>query len=95
MPLKIAGALPTIFVRKDAFEEKGLKRVEIDEHFNLTDLEFNVEEGLIVLGPLPSADLTSGLIGFLERRGLEYFDDFFELSGNWPEWLTLYARGRS
>ena len=22
-----------------------------------------------------------------------YFDDFFELSGNWPDWLALYARG--
>ena len=28
-----------------------------------------------------------------ESSGLVYFDDFFELSGNWPDWLTLYARG--
>jgi hypothetical protein len=33
------------------------------------------------------------LIADLEQNGLVYFDDFFELSGNWPEWLTLYARG--
>jgi len=23
-----------------------------------------------------------------------YFDDFFDLSGNWPEWLTIYTRAR-
>jgi hypothetical protein len=33
------------------------------------------------------------LIDALESSGLVYFDDFFELSGNWPDWLTLYARG--
>jgi len=33
------------------------------------------------------------LIDDLEKSGLVYFDDFFELSGNWPDWLTLYARG--
>jgi hypothetical protein len=33
------------------------------------------------------------LIADLEQNGLVYFDDFFELSGNWPEWLVLYARG--
>jgi hypothetical protein len=27
----------------------------------------------------------------LEERGLVYFDDFFELSGNWPEWLAVWA----
>jgi hypothetical protein len=32
------------------------------------------------------------LIDDLERAGLVYFQDFFELSGNWPDWLVLYAR---
>ena len=31
------------------------------------------------------------LIESLESRGLVYYDDFFELSGNWPEWLKLFA----
>jgi hypothetical protein len=26
-----------------------------------------------------------------DEFGLVYFDDFFELSGSWPEWLRLYA----
>ena len=35
----------------------------------------------------------SDLIAQLEDAGLVYFDDFFELSGNWPEWLQLFASG--
>jgi len=27
----------------------------------------------------------------LESSGLVYFEDVFELSGNWPGWLRLYA----
>ena len=50
------------------------------------------EDGLVVLGPLPSDDILPELIDDLEQSGLVYFDDFFELSGNWPEWLLLYAR---
>ena len=38
-------------------------------------------------------DSLTRLIEDLEASGLVYFDDFFEMSGNWPEWLSLYARG--
>ncbi|MGZ3435120.1 MAG: hypothetical protein ACXU9O_02465 [Gemmatimonadaceae bacterium] len=47
----------------------------------------------MTLGPLPSEDMVPELIADLEESGLNYFDDFFELSGNWPEWLTIYVRG--
>ncbi len=76
-----------------ALERTGLTRKLIDERYNLTDEEFRVEDGLIALGPLPSEDILPGLIDDLENSGLVYFDDFFELSGNWPDWLALYARG--
>ena len=62
--------------------------------YNLTDEEFRVEDGLIALGPLPSDDILPELVGDLEASGLIYFDEFFELSGNWPDWLSLYARGQ-
>jgi hypothetical protein len=29
----------------------------------------------------------------LEGAGLAYYDEFFELSGNWPEWLSVFAQG--
>ena len=34
------------------------------------------------------------LIDDLEQSGLVYFDDFFELSGNWPDWLPCMRGAR-
>ena len=31
------------------------------------------------------------MLEYFESNGLVYFEDVFELSGNWPEWLRLYA----
>ena len=93
MPLELSHDRAVILIRQTAFERGGLTRRAIDERYNLTDEEFRVEDGLVVLGPLPSDDLLPDLIDDLEKSGLTYFDDFFELSGNWPDWLILYARG--
>jgi len=93
MPLVLSHGHAVVLIRQTAFERTGLTRNVIDERYNLTDEEFRVEDGLIALGPLPSEDMLSGLIEDLEKSGLVYFDDFFELSGNWPDWLSLYARG--
>ncbi len=96
MPLTIAANLPTILIRRSSFESHALTRLELDTAFNLTDAEFKLEDDLIAVGPLPNEDSLPTLIAWLEEKGLVYFDDFFELSGNWPEWLLLYARaGRS
>jgi hypothetical protein len=91
MPLHVTNGVPTLFIRKPAFEKAGLTRREIDERLNLTDNEFRVERDVIAIGPIPAADDLPALLEELEERGLTYFDDFFELSGNWPEWLRLYA----
>ena len=93
MPLELSHGQVVVLIRQSAFERAGLTRKIIDERYNLTDEEFRVEDGLIALGPLPSDDMLPGLIEDLEGSGLAYFDDFFELSGNWPDWLSLYARG--
>ena len=91
MPLTVPAGLPTILIRKGAFERAGVNRPEIDSLFNLTDQEFRVEGGLIAIGPLPSDDMLGLVVAFFETKGLVYYDEFFELSGNWPEWLKLYA----
>lgn len=93
MPLELSHDRAVVLIRQTAFERGGLTRRAIDERYNLTDEEFRVEDGLVALGPLPSDDLLPDLIDDLEKSGLIYFDDFFELSGNWPDWLILYARG--
>lgn len=87
----IQAASPTMIVRKDAYERVGVIRADLDSRFNLTEQEFRVEGNLIAIGPLPSDDLVGPMTDYLEATGLIYFDDFFELSGNWPEWLRIYA----
>ena len=93
MPLSVPGGHPTIFIRRAAFERVGLTRAAIDARLNLTDEEFRVEGGVIAIGPLVGDEALTTLISELEDLGLSYFEDFFELTGNWPEWLRLVAVG--
>ena len=94
MPLELPRDRIIVLIRQSAFERSGMARKAIDDRYNLTDEEFRVEDGLIALGPLPSDDMLPELVEDLEASGLVYFDEFFELSGNWPDWLSLYARGQ-
>jgi hypothetical protein len=91
MPIPVAASRPTLFIRKDAFGRVGLTRAALDERLNLTEDEFRLEGELIAIGPIHDEEALVAVIEELERIGLEYFDDFFELSGNWPEWLRLFA----
>ena len=92
MPLSVPSAVPTIVIRKSAFERVGLTRPAVDRRLNLTPDEFRVEGGLIAIGPIHGDEELTTFVEELERVGLVYFDDFFDLSGNWPEWLTVYVR---
>jgi hypothetical protein len=47
---------------------------------------------MIALGPLYDEEALGALTSELESLGLTYFEDFAELSGNWPAWLTIFAR---
>src|SRR2546423_3306197 len=94
MPIELAHNRTSVLIRRAAFERANLARSAIDQRFNLTAAEFQVEEDLVVIGPLASDDMISQLIEDLETSGLTYFDDFFDLSGNWPDWLSVYARAR-
>ncbi|HJU88690.1 MAG TPA: hypothetical protein VJ672_04820 [Gemmatimonadaceae bacterium] len=95
MPLKISSEAPTLLVRRDAFERSELTRASVDQRFNLTPDEFRVEEDLIAIGPLFGDDAIGDLVEMLEGAGLVHYDDFFDLSGNWPDWLALFAMTRS
>ena len=91
MPLEVPSLAPTLLIRRAAFENAALSRTAFDERLNLTADEFRLEGDLIAIGPLHGDDAMTDLITELEEAGLIYFDDFFELSGNWPDWLRLYA----
>lgn len=91
MPLILPNTAPTVLIRKSAFERVEMTRAQVDEALGLTPDEFRIEGSLIAIGPLVGEDTLSELIERLEQAGLVYYDDFFELSGNWPEWLRLFA----
>ena len=92
MPLSLSSTGPTLVIRRDAFERAGLSRDTLDRILSLTDDEFRVEGALIALGPLPAPDDVPDVIELLEDSGLVYFDDFMEIPGGFPEWITLYVR---
>ena len=91
MALNVPTGAPTLFLRKSAFDRSGLTRAVFDERLSLTADEFRVERDLIAIGPIHAGADLPGLLEELESLGLVYFDDFFELSGNWPEWLRFHA----
>ena len=93
MALPISSGAPTLFIRRQAYESSDLSRAEIDDRLGLTADEFRVEGDCIAIGPIhgEQGDALIQLVSDLESRGLAYFEDFFELSGNWPDWLKLYA----
>lgn len=80
-----------LIIRREAYERAGLSRQSIDERLNLTPEEFRVDGRLVMIGPIPDDEGIRELLDDLEATGLAYFDDYFELSGNWPSWIRLYV----
>ena len=91
MPVPLAANAATLLFRKAAFEKAGLTRAALDEWLNLTPEEFRVEGDLIAVGPIYDVEALQALVSALEDKGLAFYDDFFEMSGNWPDWVTLHA----
>ena len=83
-----------LFIKRAAYERAGIARAAIDQRLNLTADEFNVEGQLVIIGPLHDDSALHDVFDDLEEAGLVYFDDYFELSGNWPSWLRLYVADR-
>ena len=92
MPLPVTQGVPTLFIRRPAYERAGLTRASLDERLGLTDAEFRVDGELVALGPIYDVDALGTLVDDLEGAGLTYYEDFFELSGSWPEWLEIAVR---
>lgn len=95
MALQVTQGVPSLFFRRAAYERSGLTRAAIDERLGLTEAEFRVEGELVAIGPVYDGEALATLLDELEAIGLVYFDDYFELSGSWPEWLTVLVRATS
>ncbi|MBK6487604.1 MAG: hypothetical protein IPF98_12150 [Gemmatimonadetes bacterium] len=94
MPLSLPAGRPALVILREAFERSGVTRAAIDARLGLTADEFRVEGTLVCIGPIPEDDGMQDLIADLEDAGLTYFEDFFELTGNWPDWLSVFVMGR-
>ena len=92
MPLPVAQGVPTLFIRREVYERAGLTRASLDARLGLTDAEFRVEGEIVAIGPIYDVGALGTLVDELEASGLTYYEDFFELSGSWPEWLALLVR---
>jgi hypothetical protein len=91
MPLPIATGAPTLVIRRAAYERANFVRAAIDERLGLTPEEFRVEGDIVAIGPVHGADVLAAFLRELEAAGLDYYDDFFELTGNWPDWLSVFG----
>lgn len=91
MPLPLIHNAPTLIIRRPAFESAQLTREAFDSWLNLTPEEFRVEQSVICIGPVWDEAALGALVNALEDKGLVYFDDFLEMSGNLPEWLGVWV----
>ena len=94
MPLSVKTGAPTIIVRREAFERARITRETIDRALVLTSEEFRIERDLVAIGPIYNDEGLATLVRTFEDAGLVYFDDFFEMSGNWPAWLSFHVISR-
>jgi hypothetical protein len=94
MPQDIPAGQSVLLIRREAYERAGITRQSIDDRLNLTADEFRVDGPLVIVGPIPDDTSLRDIVDDLESTGLSYFDDFFELSGNWPTWVRLSMSGR-
>ena len=92
MALFVNQGVPTLFFRRASYERAGLTRAALDARLGLTDKEFRVDGKLVAIGPIYDVDALGTLVDELEKIGLVYYDDYFELSGSWPEWLEVLVR---
>ncbi len=93
MPLPLRAGASTLIIRKDAFERSGITRAQIDIALTLTDEEFRVEQSIIAIGPIYDNEGLVALVEAFEAAGMEYDVDYCELSGGWPEWVTVLVMG--
>ena len=91
MALSLVTGAPTVLVRGSAFERTGLSREAIDRALVMTPDEFRVERHVVSIGAIYDDHGLAVLVGAFGDAGLVQFDDFFEMSGNWPAWESPYV----
>ena len=60
--LPVTHGVPTLFIRRPAYEQAGLTRAALDARLGLTDAEFQVDGELVALGPIYDVDALGTLV---------------------------------
>lgn len=94
MAIPLTDTAASLIIQRAAYERAQLQRAAFDERLTLTADDFRVEGDLIVIGPILDDEALAAVVQDLEAAGLVYFEDFFDLSGNWPAWLQVFVAGK-
>ena len=79
-----------IVIRQKALEDRGVSKADLLKLFEV-DRPLGESVELISFGPNFGAEACDEFIRRLQKSGLVYLDDFFDLALDHPEWLKFYA----
>jgi hypothetical protein len=77
-----------LVIRKDALRERNVSLEALLAAMK-TDAPLDSDDRLISFGPSFGQEALDGLIKELSGLGLQYFDDFVEVVGSYPEWCRF------
>jgi hypothetical protein len=77
-----------LVVRLASLNERGLTVEKLLDALE-TSAPFDSNDEIASFGPHFGAEVLETLVRRLTDLGLEYFDDFFEFSGDFPAWCTF------
>ncbi len=77
-----------LVVRRAALADRGVTYEHLLRAMEV-DARLDADADLISFGPHFGGEAGSELARRLERLGLVYADDFFELTGDFPDWCGL------
>ncbi|MEZ2311572.1 hypothetical protein AB6809_33605 [Paraburkholderia sp. RCC_158] len=86
-----------LVIRKDALRERNVSLEAVLAALK-ADAPLDSDDRLISFGPSFGQEALDGLIKELAGLGLQYFDDFVEVVGTYPEWCRFrvgYAKNRN
>jgi len=85
-----------LVVRKDALLERGVSLEKLLVAMKV-EAPLDSDDRLISFGPSFGQEALDGLVRELLGLGLQYFDDFFEVVGDYPAWCRFkvgYTAGK-
>jgi len=77
-----------IIIRRSALLERNIILEDVLDVMRVTE-PLDMNESLISFGPSFGKEALDELIAILQKKGLQYFEDFFEFVGDYPHWCAF------